>query len=68
MQVSRLSKDGSDGSRWSSRTRTDSQNAPEGSSKHCVLAKPCLKALHFAISGGVVYNDHVRAQPMARLK
>ena len=26
------------------------------------------KALHFAKSGGAVYNDHVRAQPMARLK
>jgi hypothetical protein len=25
-------------------------------------------ALHFAKSGGAVYNDHVRAQPMARLK
>ncbi len=27
-----------------------------------------LKVLHFAKSGGAVYNDHVRAQPMARLK
>ena len=25
-------------------------NAPEGSSKHCLLAKPCIKALHFAKS------------------
>ena len=51
-----------------SRGKTDSENAPEGSSKHCLLAKPCWKALHFAKSGGAVYNDHVRAQPMARLK
>ncbi len=28
----------------------------------------CKKVLHFAKSGGAVYNDHVRAQPMARLK
>ena len=48
---------------WSSRGQTDSQNAPEGSSKHCLLAKPCLKALHFAKSGGAAYNDHGRAQP-----
>ncbi len=52
----------------SSQSQTDSENAPEGSSKHCLLAKPSLKALHFAKSGGVVYNEHVRAQPMACLK
>ncbi len=33
-----------------------------------MLLKPCLKALHFAKSGGAVYNDHVRAQPMVWLK
>ncbi len=49
----------------SSQGKTDSENAPEKSSKHCLLAKPCLKALHFAKSGGAVYNEHVRAQPMA---
>ncbi len=38
------------------------------SPNHCMLAKPCLKVLHFAKSGGALYNEHVRAQPMAWLK
>ncbi len=51
------------GCRKPSRVRTDSQNAPEGSSKHYLFAKPSLKALHFAksLAGGTVYNEHVRA-------
>ena len=45
-----------------------SPKAPHRFVKHCLLAKSCKKALRFAKSGGAVYNDHVRAQPMARLK
>ncbi len=41
---------------------------PAGPSKHFMLAKPGLKSLHFAKSGVTVYNDQVRAHPMASLK
>ncbi len=52
-----------------SQGKTDSEKVtrrpPIDSSKHHLLAKPCVKALHFAKSGGAVYNDHGGAQPMA---
>ena len=54
------------------RGKTDSEKVtrrpPIDSSSIACQQNLAKKALHCAKSGGAVYNDHVRAQPMARLK